>query len=143
MPQKRARSRGADASWPGDVSVPRQDVDEARDQAAGSRRLQKSYYVTEDIADRANRAVYWAKVHALMHAQQTGEEIDFDALPDSASALVESAMWHEVLRLERLYNDGEPFREVAGGKLKPGPGPRGVSRLKQPRKARPPDSEDA
>ena len=123
MPQKRARSKGSGASWPGDVTVPRQDVDDARDEAAGGRRLQKSYYVTEEVADRANRAVYWAKVHALMHAQQTGEEIDFDALPDSASALVESAMWHEVLRLERLYNDGQPFREVAGGKLKPGPGP--------------------
>ena len=142
MPQKRARSEGSDAFWPGDVTVPRQDVDDARDEAASGRRLQKSYYVTEGVADRANRAVYWAKVHALMHAQQTDEEIDLDALPDSASALVESAMWHEVLRLERLYNDGQPFREVAGGKLKPGPGPRGVHRLKQPRKARPPDSRD-
>jgi len=142
MPQKRARSKGSGDLWPGHVSVSRQDVDEARDEAAAGRRLQKSYYVTEEVADRANRAVYWAKVHALLHAQQTGEDIDFDALPDSASALVESAMWHEVLRLERLYNDGHPFREVAGGKLKPGPGPRGVSRLKQPRKTRPPDRGD-
>ena len=136
MPQKRARSNGSRAVWPGEVTVSREDIDDARDEAAEGRRIQKSYYVTEEVADRANRAVFWARVHALAHADKTGEEIDIDALPDSASALVESAMWAEVLRLERLYNDGKPFREVAGGKLKPGPGQRGVNRLKQPRKPR-------
>jgi hypothetical protein len=55
---------------------------------------------------------------------------------------VEAAMWAEVLRLERLYNNGQPFREVAGGKLKPGPGQRGVDRLKQPRKPRTDTSEN-
>lgn len=134
MPQRRARSKGSGAPWPGEVTVSRQEVDEARDGAAGGRRLQKSYYVTEEVADRANRAVFWARVHALSHADQTGDEIDLDALPDSASALVESAMWAEVLRLEQLYNNGQPFREVTGGRLKPGPGQRGVDRLKQPRK---------
>src|SRR4051812_6584916 len=140
MPQKRARSNGSGAS-PGEVTVSRQDVDDARDEAADGRRIQKSYYVTEEVANRANRAVFWAPVHALAHADQTGDEIDLDALPDSASALVESAMWAEVLRLERLYNNGKPFREVAGGRLKPGPGQRGVSRLKQPRKPRATDGE--
>lgn len=143
MPQKRARSTGSGASWPGEVTVSREDIDEARDDAAGGRRIQKSYYVTEEVAGRANRAVFWARVHALSHADKTGEEIDIDALPDSASALVESAMWAEVLRLERLYNDGKPFRAVAGGKLKPGPGQRGVDRLKQPRKPRRDTSEDS
>jgi hypothetical protein len=133
MPQKRARPKGS-VEWPGDVNVSRQDVDEAMDEAADGRRIQKSYYVTEEVADRANRAVFWARVHALSHADQTGDEIDIDGLPDSASALVESAMWAEVLRLERLYNQGKPFREVAGGRLKPGPGQRGVGRLKQRRK---------
>ena len=139
MAQKRSRSKGSGAPWPGEVNVARQDVDDARDEAADGRRIQKSYYVTEEVADRANRAVFWARVHALAHADQTGEEIDLDALPDSASALVESAMWAEVLRLERLYNNGRAFRPVAGGKLKPGPGQRGVSRLKQPRKPRTPE----
>ena len=143
MPQKRARSSETGTAWPGEVTVSRDDVDEARDDAARGRRIQKSYYVTEEVADRANRAVFWARVHALSHADKTGEEIDLDALPDSASALVESAMWAEVLRLERLYNEGKPFREVAGGKLKPGPGQRGVNRLKQPRKPRKADSEDS
>ena len=143
MPQKRARSDGSRAVWPGEVTVSREDIDDARDEAAAGRRIQKSYYVTEEVADRANRAVYWARVHALAHADTTGEEIDIDALPDSASALVESAMWAEVLRLERLYSNGKPFREVAGGKLKPGPGQRGVNRLKQPRKPRQDTAEDA
>ena len=142
MPQGRARSSESGALWPGEVTVSRQDVVAARDEAADSRRLQKSYYVTEEVADRANRAVFWARVHALAHADKTGEEIDIDALPDSASALVEAAMWAEVLRLERLYNNGQPFREVAGGKLKPGPGQRGVDRLKQPRKPRTDTSEN-
>lgn len=133
---RRLAQRGtpSEETWPGEVTVSRQDIDEARDEAAAGRRIQKSYYVTEEVADRANRAVFWARVHALAHAQQTGEdEIDLDAIPDSASALVESAMWAEVLRLERLYNNGDPFRSVTGGKLKPGPGQRGVKRLRQRR----------
>jgi len=32
-------------------------------------------------------------LHALAYADQSGEEIDLDALPDSESELVESAMW--------------------------------------------------
>src|SRR5690349_9573861 len=115
MPPRRTRSTASKGPWPGDTNVSRQDVNAARDEAADGRRIQKSYYVTEDVADRANRAVFWARVHALAHADQTGDEIDLDALPDSASALVESAMWAEVLRLERLYNGGRPFREVVGG----------------------------
>ena len=142
MPQRRTPSDGP--SWPGDVTVSRHDVNDARDGAADGRRIQKSYYVTEEVADRANRAVYWARVHALAHAQQTGEEeIDLDAIPDSASALVELAMWAEVLRLERLYNNGQPFRSVTGGKLKPGPGRRGVSRLRQRRTAKHSDDESS
>ena len=134
MPKKQPPSAGSSEPWPGEVAVPRGDVDDARDDAADGRRIQKSYYVTGEVADRANRAVFWARVHALAHADQTGDEIDLDALPDSASALVESALWAEVLRLERLYNNGRPFREVVGGRLKTGPGQRGVSRLRRPRK---------
>ncbi|MDN5803887.1 MAG: hypothetical protein L0H26_04750 [Microlunatus sp.] len=141
MSQRRAGSKGSGKAWPGEVTVSRQDVDEARDEAALGRRIQKSYYVTEEVADRANRAVFWARVRALAHADQAGEEIDLDAFPDSASGLVERAMWAEVLRLERLYNNGQPFREVVGGRLKPGPGQQGVSRLKQPRKPRRSDNE--
>lgn len=141
MPQKRPRKKDSRALSADAATVSRADVDEARDAATDGPRIQKSYYVTRQIADRANRAVFWARVHALSRADQTGEELDLDALPDSASALVEAAMWAEVLRLERLYNDGRPFREVVGGRLKPGPGQRGVDRLKQPRKPRSTDNQ--
>lgn len=125
----------AAASWPGEVTVTRQEIEAARDGAAHGDRVQKSYYVTKEAAERTNAAVFWARVFALSHAQQTGDEVDIDALPDSASALVEAAMWAEVLRLEKAYNAGEPFPQV-GGKLKPGPGQRGVDRLSRPRGSR-------
>ena len=101
MPQKRARSNGSGAS-PGEVTVSRQDVDDARDEAADGRRIQKSYYVTEEVANRANRAVFWAPVHALAHADQTGDEIDLDALPTRPAPWWSRRCGPGIPRLERL-----------------------------------------
>lgn len=115
----------------GEVTVTRQDINEARDTAASGKRVQKSFYITAEIYDRAIAAVYWSRPYALAQGQMSGEEIDVESLPDSASALVESSLWAEVLRLERLYHKGEPFPAVK--KLRSGPGQRGIDRLSQSR----------
>lgn len=65
--------------------------------------------------------------------RHSAADVRFTLAPLLGSDQQLESVWAEVLRLEHLYNKGEPFREVAGGKLKPGPGQRGVNRLKQPR----------
>lgn len=141
MPNEDGSLEG-DESWPEEVVVSRHDVDEARDHAARGKRQQKTWYVTKEVIDRANGAVYWALPHALARAQNRGDEVDHSQIPDSSSALVESALWAETLRLERLFNNGRPF-PPAPGKLRTGPGQGGVSRLSEPRGPRSPGAEDA
>lgn len=67
---------------------------------------------------------------------------DLTQVPDSASALVENALWAEVLRLEALYNGGEPF-PAAPSRLRTGPGQRGIERLSRPRQTAQPPTKPA
>lgn len=128
-----------DGDWPEEVIVARDDVEDARDEAALGKRTQKTWYLTQEVVERANAAVYWCLPIALAHSQMKGTEVDTARIPDSASALVEMALWAEVLRLEAMYNEGKPFNP-APEKLRPGPGRSGVSRLSLPRGTRSPRS---
>lgn len=113
-----------------EVAVSRDEIVNARE-GAGSKRKQKTWYLSEDVIERANAAVYWAVPYALR--VEGAEDLDVSRIPDSASALVESGLWAEVLRLEKMLNGGEPF-PPAPANLRPGPGRAGVQRLSQPRK---------
>ena len=117
--------------WPKEVQVPRDEALEARDIASGGKRQQKTWYLTKEVCDRANNAVYWALAYAMKNAPDP-EHVDVDRLPDSASGLVEIALWAEILRLEQMLNDGQPFPN-APAKLRTGPGTDGTRRLSAPR----------
>lgn len=110
--------------------VNREQVEGARERAASGHRSQKTFYLTDEIIQRVNGAVYWSLPLALAKAGGDGEAVDTTLVPDSASALVESALWAEVLRLEHVFNGGQPFRP-APGKLRTGPGQSGVARLSE------------
>lgn len=86
----------------------------------------------EEHLARVNGAIFWSLAKALAKAEATGTPVDTSAIPDSASALVESALWAEVMRLEEQYNDGQPF-PPAPGKLAPGPGQHGKERMRSRR----------
>lgn len=132
MPPDPAPPPGEGELWPEEVVVARHDVDHARSAAARGRRMQKTWYLTKEIIDRTNAAVYWCLPKALAHQEITDDEIDLSRVPDSASALVETALWSEVLRLETMFNAGRPFAP-APGRLRTGPGQQGVNRLSEPR----------
>lgn len=108
--------------------VNREQVEEARERATSGHRSQKTFYLTNEIIQRVNGAVYWSLPLALAKAGGDGAAVDTDQIPDSASALVEAALWAEVLRLEHVFNGGSPFAP-APGKLRTGPGQRGAARL--------------
>lgn len=112
--------------------MPRSKVEWARSSAAEGARQQKSWYLTREVIARANSCVYWCLPKALAAAERDGLEPDLTQVPDSASALVENALWAEVLRLEALYNGGEPFPD-APSRLRTGPGQQGIERLSRPR----------
>lgn len=118
--------------WPEEVRVEREDIMQARESAHAGKRKQKTWYLSEEVIERANAAVYWALPYALKEAGN--REVDVSRLPDSASALVEAGLWSEVLRLERMLNNGEPFPKAPGA-LRTGPGRTGIQRLSQPRRA--------
>lgn len=104
---------------------------EAKESAAPGKRRQKTWYVTEEIIERVNGAAYWALPLALAESRKhKNHDIDQTDIPDSASDLVETALWAEVLRLEKLHNQGMPF-PAPPGKLRPGPGQNGASRLRK------------
>ncbi len=115
----------------------RPTVEQAIEESADSTRSQRTYYLTDDVISRAGGAVYWALPMAISQAQGAGEEVDAEVLgeiiPSSVSALVEHALWAEILRLEGLFNQGKPF-PAQPGKLPSGPSAAGIARLRQPRK---------
>lgn len=113
-----------------EVTVTRDEIVGAREGATGKRK-QKTWYLSEEVIARANAAVYWSLPYALKVEDSAG--LDVSRIPDSASSLVESGLWSEVLRLEKMLNHGEPF-PPAPANLRPGPGRAGVERLSQPRK---------
>lgn len=119
----------------------RRDVDDARAAAARGRRAKKTWYLTKEVIDRANAAVYWCLPKALAYQETSGQEVDLSEVPSTSSALVESGLWSEVLRLERMYNSGRPF-PPAPGRLGTGPGREGVARLSEPRRPRNPAGAD-
>jgi len=123
-----------------EVAVPRSKVESVRSLAAEGARQQKSWYLTREVIARANSCVYWCLPKALAAADRTGVEPDLSQVPDSASALVENALWAEVLRLEALYNGGEPFPD-APSRLRTGPGQAGIERLSRPRPPAAPETE--
>lgn len=122
---------------PREYVVRRPEVEQAITEAASSTRSQRTYYLTDDVISRAGGAVYWALPMAISQAQTAGDEVDAEALaeiiPTSVSALVEHALWAEILRLEALFNRGKPFA-AQPGKLPSGPSAAGIARLRQPRK---------
>ncbi len=128
--KKRGAKRPAAPTFE-EVPVSREETMAQVEEASGGKRKQKSYYLTEDLLERINAAVYWSRA-GYVAAKQRGEELDVSELPDNASQLVERAATAEVLRLEKLFNGGERF-EPAPGKLAVGPGESGAARLRQGR----------
>jgi centromere-binding protein ParB len=78
-------------------------------------RVQRSFYLSRDLVDRARAAV-----HAT--ARQPGEAYNL-------SELAGRVLLAEVCRLEQSYNAGKPFPPVAS--VPSGPGPAGVERIRK------------
>lgn len=118
-----------------EVQVSRQEIDAATNGAAHGTRQQKSFYLSAELVERLTAACYWAGTFAADRVQEGGDEEPLRYVPDSASSLAEQGLWAEVLRIEKALNGGEPF-PPAQGRLKSGPGQRGIERLNQPRGTR-------
>jgi hypothetical protein len=98
------------------------DVTASEDSAAsGDRRIKRSTYISEDLVERAKAAVFWTRV--------------IQGEPNSYADLTERALRAEVERLERLYNEGEPFEIPEGEGLRPGPAPGVMKRVAELRRA--------
>lgn len=113
----------------------REDITEAMNSAPRGR-VGKTFYIGEDVIERVNGTVQWARMMAIANAAKEGitpDQVDLSGLPETAAELVESALWAEVLKLERRVNEGEPFPKPQG-RLKTGPSSRGRERLRQPRR---------
>lgn len=103
--------------WPDDVVVSHEDAATAAEVAREGRRVQRTWYLSQEIVDRARATIYWAHGTAHSRAAQAGRQVDVDQLtqlPDSLTSLAETALWAEVMRLERLLNDGHPFPPAPG-----------------------------
>lgn len=81
------------------------------------RRIQRTATLPADLVDRARNAVFWVRM-------LPGE-------PASYSELTERGIRDQVERLERTYNNGEPFDE---GQLRPGPAPTVMRRVAEMRR---------
>jgi len=77
-------------------------------------RVQRSFYLSRDLVDRA-RAAVWATM------QRPGEAYN-------VSQLAGRGLEAEVRRLETTYNDGNPFPPV--NHVPSGPSPEGVERIR-------------
>ncbi|WP_152364400.1 hypothetical protein [Microlunatus speluncae] len=117
------------------VTVSRQEIEDATNGAAHSNRQQKSFYLSAELVERLTAACYWAQRFAEARTADGGSASALDYVPDNASSLAEQGLWAEVLRIEKALNDSKPF-PPAEGRLKSGPGQRGIERLNQPRGAR-------
>ena len=88
-------------------------------------RVQRSFYLSRDLVDRA-RAAVWATM------ERPGEAYN-------VSQLAGRGLEAEVRRLEATYNDGRPFPPVHH--VPSGPSPEGVERIRAgvtaPRRPRP------
>jgi hypothetical protein len=77
-------------------------------------RVQRSFYLSRDLVDRARAAVQGT-------CGRDGEAYNL-------SELVGRVLAAEVQRLQDSYNDGKPFPPVDS--VPPGPGPAGVERIR-------------
>jgi hypothetical protein len=77
-------------------------------------RVQRSFYLSREVVDRARAAV-----HAT--ASEPGEA-------HNLSELAGRVLLAEVHRLEERYNAGQPFPPVDS--VPPGPGPAGIERIR-------------
>ena len=83
------------------------------------RKIQRSATLPRSLVDRARNAVFWTRM-------VPGE-------PATYSELTERGIRDQVERLEREYNDGQPFET---GELRPGPAPGVMQRVAELRKRR-------
>lgn len=83
------------------------------------RKIQRSATLPKGLVDRARNAVFWTRMIS-------GE-------PGSFSQLVERGMREQVERLEREYNEGQPFEH---GELRPGPAPGVMEKVAEMRRTR-------
>lgn len=88
------------------------------------RKIQRSATLPKSLVDRARNAVYWTR-------NVPGE-------PGSYSALTERGIRAEVERLEKTYNDGQPFED---GELRPGPAPGVMEKVAEMRRRRKEEDE--
>jgi Centromere-binding protein ParB C-terminal len=77
-------------------------------------RVQRSFYLSRELVDRARAAVHATSRHP-------GEAYNL-------SEMAGRVLLAEVHRLEQCYNGGQPFPAVAS--VPPGPGPAGVERIR-------------
>ena len=90
------------------------EVEPRRRNRTSPDRVQRSFYLSRELVDRARAAV-----HAT--SSQPGEA-------HNMSELAGRTLLTEVLRLEERYNAGQPFPPVAS--VPPGPGPAGIERIR-------------
>ena len=77
-------------------------------------RVQRSFYLSRELVDRARAAVYAT-------SGRPGES-------HNLSELAGRVLLEEVRRLEERYNAGRPFPPVQS--VPPGPGPAGIERIR-------------
>lgn len=85
--------------------------------AEREKRINRSTMLPQSLIARARNAVFWVRM-------VPGE-------PQTYSELTERAVRREVERLERKYNDGQPFDD---GELRPGPPPGVMSKVQEMRR---------
>lgn len=114
------------------VVVSRRAVADAVLSASRGMRALRDFYLPVELIDRMAGTVFWAQSAALSRFQESGDEAILDEVPDSLTALAETAIWAKVLLLEKALNKGEPF-PAARGPLRRGPsqGPRDGTLRKQ------------
>lgn len=114
-----------------EVRVSRKQVIKNATGDRSTHRQSRSFYLTDEVVERARACTAWAGAGYLTKVQ-AGANLDTDEIPDSMSELVERGLWSEVLRVEKLLNDGDPF-PPAPKRLGTGPGSAASERLRGPR----------
>jgi hypothetical protein len=94
--------------------VPGEETARTRRNRTSPDRVQRSFYLSRDLVDRA-RAAVWATM------QRPGEAYN-------VSQLAGRGLEAEVRRLEATYNGGNPFPPV--NHVPSGPSPEGVERIR-------------
>jgi hypothetical protein len=98
----------------GRIEMDPHEVGRRRRNRTSPDRVQRSFYLSREVVDRARAAV-----HAT--ASEPGEA-------HNMSELAGRMLLAEVRRLEERYNAGQPFPPVDS--VRPGPGPAGIERIR-------------